>query len=228
MATERGSAANTRDRLLESARDVFAEKGFSDATVKEICEHADANIAAVNYYFGSKEELYVEAWESAFRESLRAHPPDGGVPEDAPAEERLFGRIRAMVHNVADEENQAFRIADKEMAKPTCLLHEVQQECVKPLMEEMHAVISELLGPQATEKDVYFCQTSVAAQCFGVLRHMRFHRRTEQPHPPPMEYVIRDIDGYAEHVGRFALAGIRATRDAIEGKAEEHAFEARN
>lgn len=227
MASDTESVANTRERLLDSARDVFAEKGFSDATVKEICERADANIASVNYYFGSKEELYAEAWQSAFQESLRAHPPDGGVPEDASPEERLRGRIRAMVHHVADEDNQAFRIADKEMANPTCLLHEVQQECVQPLMEEMRAVIRELLGPEATEKHVHLCQVSVAAQCFGVIRHIRLHRRSGQPHHPPMEYVIRDIDGYAEHVGRFALAGIKATRDLVERKNAEHVSEAK-
>ena len=228
MASDTESVANTRERLLESAREVFAEKGFSDATVKEICEGADANIASVNYYFGSKEELYAEAWQSAFQESLRAHPPDGGVSDDAPPEARLRGRIRAMVHHVADEGNQAFRIADKEMANPTCLLHEVQQECVQPLMEEMRAVIRELLGPKATEKHVHFCQASVAAQCFGMIRHIRMHRDSGRPQHPPMKYVIQDIDGYAEHVCRFALAGIRATRERVESGNAERAAEAIN
>lgn len=228
MVSDTNSAENTRDRLLASARDVFAEKGFSDATVKEICELADANIASVNYYFGSKEKLYTEAWQSAFHESLRAHPPDGGVPQDAPPEERLRGRIRAMIHHVADEDHQAFRIADKEMANPTCLLDELQRECVTPLMDGMRSVVRELLGPDATEKHVHLCQASITAQCFGVIRHIRMHRRSEHPLPPPMEYVIQDIDGYAEHVGHFALAGIRAIRDLIEAERTERAAGTRN
>lgn len=215
MEDEKNSGVDTRQRLLNSACEVFAEKGFSDATIKEISERAEANIAAVNYHFGSKEDLYAEAWRRAFHESLAKHPPDGGVPEDAPAEERLRGRIRAMIHHAADEDNQAFRIMHKEIANPTRLLREVKRECVRPLVEAMKALVRELLGPEAPEKDVHFCQASIAAQCFGIIRHIRIHRRTG-PTPPPAEDVIRDIDAYAEHVARFSLAGIRATRELLE------------
>src|SRR5438552_12326711 len=55
----------TQTRLLEVAGQVFAEKGFDGATVREICQRADANIAAVNYYFRDKEKLYIEAVKSA-------------------------------------------------------------------------------------------------------------------------------------------------------------------
>ena len=57
---------STRARLLETAGEVFAEKGYEAATVREICEKAGVNLAAVNYYFGGKELLYVQ--------TLEAHP----------------------------------------------------------------------------------------------------------------------------------------------------------
>ena len=40
-----------RERLLEAAGEIFAEHGFRNTTVREICKRADINLAAVNYYF---------------------------------------------------------------------------------------------------------------------------------------------------------------------------------
>ena len=55
----------TRQRLLDTAGEVFAEKGFQAATVRQICGMAGVNIAAINYHFGDKERLYIEAVKHA-------------------------------------------------------------------------------------------------------------------------------------------------------------------
>lgn len=56
----------TRDRLLASARKLFANKGFRGATVREITHAAGANLGAVTYHFGSKEALHTEVLERFF------------------------------------------------------------------------------------------------------------------------------------------------------------------
>lgn len=213
MSSEPTTESETRVRLLDAAVEVFAEKGYRDTTVKQICERADANIAAVNYYFDSKDNLYAEAWRRAFRRSQEAHPPDGGISDDAPPEQRLRGRIRALIHKVADEDNQAFRIIHMEMAEPTGLLKEVKRECLRPVRESMLKLIRELLGRDAPEKWVNFCQASIAGQCFNVVRHAR--DKSCGPRPPALDEIRRDVDGYADHVFRFCLAGIRATREFL-------------
>lgn len=210
MAEETRSRSGTRRRVLESAVDVFAEKGFESATIHEICERAEANIAAVNYYFGSKEKLYAEAWRTAFQQSMQEHPPDGGVPSDAPAEERLRGRIRAMIHRMADEDNQAFLIALREMTSPTPLLKEVRRECIRPLQKETRSLVRELLGPQAPEQAVDFCKVSIVSQCLNVMLRRRQSEAGEDGEDRSLP--IRDLDAYAEHVVRFSLAGIQAMR----------------
>lgn len=48
---------DTKRRILSAALIVFANKGITNSTLREITEAADANIAAVNYHFGSKEKL---------------------------------------------------------------------------------------------------------------------------------------------------------------------------
>ena len=48
----------TREAILAAAEEEFAEKGFELASTREICRKAGANIALVNRYFVSKEQLY--------------------------------------------------------------------------------------------------------------------------------------------------------------------------
>jgi len=213
MSENQHAQHDTRLRVLTSAVEVFATRGFRDATIHEICEGAGANIAAVNYYFGSKENLYAEAWRKAFGDNLAAHPPDGGVPADAPPEERLRGRARALIHSFADEGNQAFLIMNKEMANPTALLREVHRECMTPLHEQTDALMRELLGPNATEQQVRFCEASFLSLCVGVIRHARMHRERSEGEAPPA--VIHDFDAYARHAAEFALAGIQAVHAQV-------------
>jgi len=49
---------STPDRILDSAESLFAEQGYG-ASLREITTSAGVNLAAVNYHFGSKEELLV-------------------------------------------------------------------------------------------------------------------------------------------------------------------------
>ena len=44
--------------LIETARELFAKHGFHNTTVRMISKQANVNVAAVNYYFRSKENLY--------------------------------------------------------------------------------------------------------------------------------------------------------------------------
>ena len=50
-------ARGTRERILSSAETLFAERGFETVSLRDITGAADANVAAVNYHFGSKERL---------------------------------------------------------------------------------------------------------------------------------------------------------------------------
>ena len=51
---------DTRDRLLDTAERLFAERGIDATSLRHITAEADANLASVNYHFGSKEQLVRE------------------------------------------------------------------------------------------------------------------------------------------------------------------------
>jgi AcrR family transcriptional regulator len=51
---------HTRSAILAAAERLYAERGFSDVTLRDIVAEANVNLAAVNYHFGSKDELIAE------------------------------------------------------------------------------------------------------------------------------------------------------------------------
>jgi AcrR family transcriptional regulator len=53
---------STKDRILGAAEELFAQHGFSGTSLRQVTSRADVNIAAVNYHFGSKENLVNEVF----------------------------------------------------------------------------------------------------------------------------------------------------------------------
>jgi AcrR family transcriptional regulator len=217
MKPVKKQSVSTRTRLLESACEVFARKGYRDTTIADICRRAGTNIAAVNYHFGDKETLYVEAWRLAFHRSLEAHPPDGGVNPDATAEERLHGWILSTMKRFADPESHEFKIIHKELANPTGLLAEVMRKSIEPLQQKLRCIVMELLGGRASEQQVLLCQMSIRAQCFNVMMRQWHKLRTKVGiRDDGLTLAKLSIETIADHVTRFSLAGIREIRRQIE------------
>jgi TetR/AcrR family transcriptional regulator len=55
-----------KDEILDVALSVFAEVGFKEATVRQICKKAKANVCLVSYYFDGKEGLYKAVFERVY------------------------------------------------------------------------------------------------------------------------------------------------------------------
>lgn len=74
--TSRRDAQGTRLRLLDAASELFAERGYERATVRDIASRAGANQALLFRYFGSKKALFGEVMARGGQEQLRSTPPE--------------------------------------------------------------------------------------------------------------------------------------------------------
>ncbi|BCK73217.1 TetR family transcriptional regulator [Streptomyces libani subsp. rufus] len=72
----RRDAQGTRLRLLDAASELFAERGYERATVRDIASRAGANQALLFRYFGSKKALFGEVMSRGGQEQLRSTPPE--------------------------------------------------------------------------------------------------------------------------------------------------------
>lgn len=82
------SESKTKERILDAAEVLFAEKGFSETSLRAITSRAGVNLAAVNYHFGSKESLIQAVFErfltpfcGALSKHLEQMEADGEVPD---------------------------------------------------------------------------------------------------------------------------------------------------
>jgi len=199
---------STRTRLLDAAASVFARKGYGEATVAEICDEAGANISAVNYHFGSKEELYRSAWQHAFKEAV-PYPKEAECARGATHEEHLYRYICTLVRRIADPENLAFDIMEHEFAHPTGLLRDIIAGELKPHQARFNTHITALLGAGAVQEQVDLCRASIMAQCF----HLKKLRRLHESHGNIANFAELESERYADHVYRFSLGGIAAVRE---------------
>lgn len=108
-STRAGREADTRERLIRAALRIFADRGIASATLREITDEAGANVAAVNYYFRSKEELTRTVLETCLKpiNETRLQSLERLVVEHGeaaiPLESLVEALVRPMVVNSLDE-----------------------------------------------------------------------------------------------------------------------------
>lgn len=191
-------------RLLTAACAVFAEQGFRQATVRAICTQAGVNVAAVGYYFGSKEELYAEALKAAAKRQVAQYPMDAGLTDGASWEEALAAVVRAFISRVLAEGEGSWygRMIAREMIEPTAALDGLVGEVIRPQAEYLWSVVRRALGPRADEAQVRVAAYSVVAQC---VFHHQCRPVTRRLGGPPPEAAF-----LADHVASFSIAGLRS------------------
>ena len=101
----------TKERLLNAAEELFAEKGFEGASIRDLTAKADCNVAAVNYHFGGKEQLYREIFERHIDVlcNLRVNAI-GEVMSRMPEvrlEELLYAFVRSFIEPLLNEKSNS-------------------------------------------------------------------------------------------------------------------------
>src|SRR5262245_24821583 len=102
MRNGQSTFSETRERLLDAAARVFAARGFHQATVREICDLAKANIAAVNYHFQTKERLYAAVLQHTHHSAIEKYPPQMGLTGRDTPRDRLRAFVRALLFRIFD------------------------------------------------------------------------------------------------------------------------------
>ncbi len=196
----------TRKRLLLAAGEVFAEHGFERATVREISQRAEANIAAIQYHFNGKFPLYQAAFRYWFDESHQRYvesvPP---VPAKTPRA-RLRQFIGMFLNRILSPGKPAWhaKLMMREMIEPTGVLEMVVNTAMKPMLGHLEAIVREIVGTPVSRTQIERAMLSIIAQC--VFYH---HSKPVLQLLYPQHVNEPDIEAIAEHIAAFSYAGLK-------------------
>lgn len=143
--------SSTKERLLQAARELFAQKGFHGTSTREITQRAGTNLSSLYFHWQSKENLYIAVYRQLFQslsalaqevvdlleEGLRAHRPLEEVIE--PVTDRVFTFFdanrelaRLNLHRILENGALAVQI-EEEFESP---LYQAVARCYQRLTEE--------------------------------------------------------------------------------------------
>jgi TetR/AcrR family transcriptional regulator, regulator of cefoperazone and chloramphenicol sensitivity len=194
----------TKVRLIEAAGEEFAGKGYDAARVRTICDRAGANVAAVNYHFGDKEQLYVETVLDAHRCGMELGEYDA-LAASGPAEQ-----LRCFIHHfltrvlaINHPEDWRHRLMLREMLQPTSASDVLVRESIRPHFERLQQVMRQFC-PDADERKLNALSFSVIGQCL----HYRMARPVTERLIGPEAFHALDLDFLTDHITSFCLAAL--------------------
>ncbi|MDJ0623264.1 MAG: TetR/AcrR family transcriptional regulator [Desulfocapsaceae bacterium] len=201
----------SRQRILASAKRLFARQGFASTGVRELADDAGVNLAMVNYFFGSKKELLKEIladFFSGYLEILRQElQGDGSIDE----------KIRRLIHRAIAyiEENQdSMLVTLAELPHDDPDITEYKAEWAKQAMLLINKEICEPLGQQ-TGQDISPAAVGpllISMMCSRFL----FSPIIEKVRPP--FYQQQYLSKYPEIIEKMFLHGIHGLQDLTDAE----------
>lgn len=164
---------HTPERLLAAGIRLFSHQGFAATSVRQICEAAHANVAAVNYHFGSKRDLYDAVLdraraESNARNTIVQTDTARDFWADAAPEDRLRRFIAMSLEHALDDDggpSAISRLMFHELLDPTPAFDRQIEVSIARVFEALRGIVRQIAGPAAAESQITRLALMINAQC---------------------------------------------------------------
>ncbi len=141
---------STKDKVLKAALKVFSENGYKETTVRMISEKAGVNIASVNYYFGDKEQLYLEVVRYWAKEAFKDFPSDDLTDPELAPEKKIESFIYSTLISLLGKDGKGTGfgrlMALEASVSPSDVVHQVVSETIKAPTDLLRKAVSDLSG----------------------------------------------------------------------------------
>jgi len=199
----RPSPEEIQDRIIRAAGEVFGARGFDGTTIRQITSRAGVNVAAVNYYFRDKAELYVRV----LREAKSCTRELALLELSGSPEEQLRDFIFAFVRQLLDPARPVWhvQVITQEMLHPTPALDVLVREMTEPLFRQVRSMVGAVAAVKLPDRQLDLLTSSILGQCLFYVRSRPMLERLA----PELSRGSERIEWIAEHITSFSLAALR-------------------
>jgi AcrR family transcriptional regulator len=207
----RASEKSVRDRLLDTAEELFCEHGFAGTSIRDIAAAAGCNIASVNYHFGSKDNLYLEVWRRHLflMREIRISSIDNvmsqknGQPQ---LEDLLSAFADSYIGPLMDESKgpRFIKLMAREMIDRRLPEDIFVKELIVPTVTAFRGALLSVC-PQLDRSKITLVILSFVGQLMHSLHVKVMFEQTGEP-----EILKFDLNEAIDHIVKFSVAGIRA------------------
>jgi AcrR family transcriptional regulator len=212
-ANEASKQDCARDRILQAAGRIFAEKGFRGSTVREICDAAGVNIASVNYYFGDKKSLYEETLLLAREMGAQQYPTPDFSSFESP-EDRLRCMILLLLNRLVGNHSEPWpvKILMKEILEPSEAVRPLIDGYIEPFLDAVFTTVAQLLPEEAPDSLIRQTAFSIVAQCLYYRFADSLNRMVVADGSYDKDFSVNALAG---QIYEFSLAGIKGAQERL-------------
>ncbi len=209
---------SVQDRLIEAAEELFCRRGFNETSVRDIATLAGCNVASVNYYFGGKDNLYLEIWRRrlAFMRDTRLASIEKvmSASRQPQLEDLLRSYATSFIEPLIDGSSHCrfINLMAREMIDPHLPRDMYLTEMVSPVLDALSGALLRIC-PWLERGKVSMIIFSIVGQL--LMHTVCVKEMFEGSNHPDLSKI--DIDSIVNHVVEFSASGIRGYAKDAEG-----------
>ena len=209
----------TRDRVLDAAEKLFAQQGFESVSLRQITTLAKVNLAAVNYYFGSKEGLIFEVLarvvgpinERRLEMLDQAEADAKGKPVVVEyILEAIFLPVISLMNQSDHSSQVVLKLAGRCMSETSAEMPEKMRQSFREVVDRFSSALAFAL-PHLSEAEVFWrMHFTIGAMLYALVQHETLVLLSKE------KVLVDDAEKALEELVAFTAGGLRAENTAHE------------
>lgn len=211
----------TKENVLTAALEIFPRQGYYDTKMIDICSAVGANVSAVNYYFQSKNHLYLMVWEKLWQEYAKRFQAIFEDP-DMSSRDKMAKIIEMNIRDILADSGDCSlaRLSFLEKSSPSPVFDEINRLYFQGVRAQFMTLMQDFFGEKGDVQTMQIASMCIREPINGLLTMKIYgmptmnEKATEGGGDSVFNFmrVLDDVDVLTSVVIKFIFGGLEALR----------------